>query len=221
MFGSKIIAVHLLTDITSDREKKSINSISCISSIDNVEYNQIINKPYIDYPPTENCTYPDRIGMTGDPNNPGLVFTPGSYGCFRSHTDYIKSIIPKDDEIYLFFEADAKLNIDAKLFINIVRYSRFLMENHSLDIFNFGTFLYFDETIWEHKSSHIESNFLTGTHCYMLLKSGILHLQKCIKNETWQPYDFWLSTQCNLKFGIFKETLCSTFEGKSLIDKKF
>jgi GR25 family glycosyltransferase involved in LPS biosynthesis len=215
------VAVHLLTDINSDREKKSINSISTISNIHNVQYNQIINEPYTKYPPAQTCTYPNRIGMVGNTNNPGSVITPGAYGCFRAHTDYITNLIPKDDEIYLFFEADAQLNMSAKSFINIVYYSRFLMENHLLDIFNFGTFLYFDGTVWEYKSTHIETNFLTATHCYMLLKSGVMKLKKCIETETWQTYDFWLSEQCNLKFGIFSETLCSTFEGESLIEKNF
>jgi hypothetical protein len=221
MFDHKIISFHLLTDVESNREKLSIKSISQIKDIDGVEYNQIINVPYIDYPPSETCTYPDRIGMVGNPNNPGSVITPGGYGCFKAHTDQILSITPTDDEIYLFFEADAILLTKPNSFINIVHYAQHLMSKNNIDYFHFGIFLYSDKTIWEIKPTHIESNFLTGTHCYMLLKEGVLHLQDKIKNETWQNYDFWLSEQCDLKFGIFDVPICTTIPGGSLIDKSF
>ena len=115
-----IWAIHLLTDIDSYRERMSIGDIGRISNIDGVKYGQIINEPYIDYPPVDSCLYPGRVGMVGDPSHPGLVFTPGTYGCFMAHKNYIMGIDnPKDDIIYLIFESDAKLNVKPNKFINL------------------------------------------------------------------------------------------------------
>jgi hypothetical protein len=218
---NKINIVHLLNNINDDREINSIYSVKYLLEYKNISYKQVINPPYTVIPPEENCTYPERIGLTPIPNNKGFVITPGTYGCFKAHTDYILTITPKEGEIYLFFESDAKLNVPPTTFINMVNYAKTLMVDNNIDIFNFGEFFYHDQMVWEDKSTHIECGFLVGTYCYMLLKNGVMKLQEKIKKETWQSYDFWLSEQCEIKFGVFKSPLCGTFDGESLIDKLF
>lgn len=218
MFNYPIYAVHLLNDTSAEREKNSIEDISRIKNISNVYYQQIINKPYTDLPPSENCKYPERIGTKSLKDNRGHIITPGTYGCFLAHTDYIKNLKPKKDTIYLIFESDAKLAVKPDVFINMVRYSKMLMDNNDLDIFNFGEFLCCDETNWCEKSTHIETDLQIGTHCYLLLKQGVLKIQNHIKTKPWESYDFWLSTQPDIKFGTFREPLCSCYDGKSLIE---
>lgn len=221
MNDKKIKAFHLLTDLQSEREINSINSVSLIGDIAGVEYTQIVNIPYTSPPPTSTCTYPERIGMTPVKGNPGLIFTPGSYGCYLAHRHLIESIQPQKDEIYLFFESDAKLLKSPKIFINGVYWASFLMSQNGLDFFSLAQFFFHRKTNWQKKSTHIESDFITGTHCYLLLDSGVHLLQERFLRETWQTYDFWLSEQCGLKFGLFEDPLCGVFEGLSLIDRNF
>lgn len=221
MKNKKIKAFHLLTDLNSEREINSINSVSAISGIENVQYSKIVNIPYTQPPPTSTCTYPERIGMIPVKGNPGLIFTPGSYGCYLAHRGLIESIHPREDEIYLFFESDAKLLKSPNIFINGVYWASFLMSENSLDFFSLAQFLFHRKTNWQKKSTHIESDFITGTHCYILLERGIQILKDRFLGETWQTYDFWLSEQCGLKFGLFEDPLCGIFEGESLIDRNF
>jgi len=221
MTDLKIRAFHLLTDLEAGREINSISSVSPIGKIPNVQYTQIVNIPYTDPPPKETCTYPDRIGMTPVKGNPGLIFTPGSYGCYLAHRNLIESITPTEDEIYLIFESDARLLVPLKTFIGGVYWASHLMRESNIDFFTLAQFFFHRKTNWTEKSTHIESDFITGTHCYILLGGGISKLTQLFKKETWQTYDFWLSEQCGLKFGAFRKNLCGTFEGESLIDRNF
>lgn len=218
MFNNPIYAVHLLCDPSAEREQNSIRDISRIADIPNVYYQQIVNEPYKELPPAETCKYPERIGTKSLEDNRGHIITSGTYGCFMAHTDYIMDIKPKDDEIYLIFESDAKLAVKPKTFIDLVRYSKTLMDSNDIDIFNFGAFMCSDITNWTEKSTHIETDLQIGTHCYMILKQGVSKLQKHIKTKPWEAYDFWLSSQSDIKFGVFREPLCVFYEGKSLVE---
>jgi hypothetical protein len=221
MFNDKIIAYHLLTRPEDQRERNSIASVGRISDIPNVTYNKIINKPYTKRPPSNGCVYSERISMTGAPDNKGSKLTPGTYGCYMAHRDCILSITPHDDEIYLFFEADAKLLVFPNIFINVVHFSKSIMLENDLHIFSLGKFGYHADMKWSKKTTHIESDSMYGTHCYMLLKEGVEHLQNAFKTKGWQAYDFWLREQCGVKTGFFYDAVCNTFEGESLISRQF
>lgn len=221
MFNDKIIAFQLLTRPDDERERKSVEMISRIADINGVTYNKIVNSPNTVLPPSDNCMYPERISMTGSTEDKGSKFTPGTYGCFTAHKNCISSINTNDDTLYIIFEADAKLEVSPNVFINIVNFTKPIMVNNDLHIFNFGKFGYHDGMKWFKRDVFIESDSMYGTHCYMLLKQGVLHLQKCFKEQPWGAYDIWLRERCNIKSGFYYKPVCNTYEGESLIDRNF
>jgi hypothetical protein len=86
-YKRKIIpaSIHLLSCITSEREKKSIKSISALDKY--INYVQVINPPYDEDPPYESCYRPQDIAKNPGNNN----LTSRHYGCYKAHTDAILS----------------------------------------------------------------------------------------------------------------------------------
>lgn len=115
----KIQAIHLLTNITEDREQKSIEFISKLSDY-GINYKQQINKVYDELPPSEFCNRPYHISEENKSFNNGYgTLTGRHYGCYLAHTDGIKNI--DDDYDYtIIFEADASIDTSYEEFVEII-----------------------------------------------------------------------------------------------------
>jgi FkbM family methyltransferase len=207
----KIIINHLLNDVNSEREIKSINSISQLSKYG--EYIQHINKPYTDIPPKDNCFRPHNINTHPGGDN----LTSGHYGCYKAHTDAIMSQTNSDNTIYLFFESDAIITIDVEEFIKKVKESYILTKKYGYNFFSFGPISNIDKTY----DDHLSSKQMFEAHAYLIPSEKLNIIKNWIKVLEWDVFDLWLTNVCpKQRFGYYKDYMALQAEGESLIDKK-
>tara|TARA_R110000796_G_scaffold46872_2_gene113187 strand:+ start:387 stop:3041 length:2655 start_codon:yes stop_codon:yes gene_type:complete len=209
----KIKITHLLSHPEHEREQRSINSISKLGEYKDVEYNQVINIPHTDLPPTENCIRPDDVQL-----EPGYYkLTPGHYGCFKSHTDAILSCKEDDDVIYLFFECDSILLTDSKEFLSKLYEAIQITKDNEYNFFSFAH----NYEVFNEYDNHINAGMFTDAHAYLIPGDKIKKIQTAITNSKWDAFDLWVTNNFRQDpKGFFKEPLVAQAKGYSLIDKK-
>ena len=209
----KIKIIHLLTHPDEEREIRSIESISKLGEYDNIEYTSVINTPYTDLPPTQNCNRPNDVQM-----EPGYYkLAPGHYGCFKAHTDAILSC-PKDDNItYLFFECDALLLTDHDKFVNKLNEAIKISQEKDYTFFSFAH----NYEIFNEYKTHIDAGMFTDAHAYLIRGNKINKVHDKINNSKWDAFDLWVTNNFRDEpKGFYKEPLVFQAKGYSLIDKK-
>mgnify|MGYP003633400938 FL=1 len=209
----KIKITHLLSHPEHEREQRSINSISKLGEYKDVEYNQIINPPHTDLPPTKNCNRPDDVQL-----EPGYYkLTPGHYGCFKSHTDAILSCKEDEDIIYLFFECDSILLTDSKEFLNKLYEAIQITKDNEYQFFSFAH----NYEVFNEYDNHINAGMFTDAHAYLIPGNKIKKIHTAISNSKWDAFDLWVTNNFRQDpKGFFKEPLVVQAKGYSLIDKK-
>lgn len=215
----KIQIIHLLTNVGDDREIKSINDLSKLSSY-GIDYKQQINEVIDTIPPKEFCNRPEAVGDKPKHLGNGYgTLTGRHYGCFLAHTNALKNI---DDEYdyTLIFESDANVETSIEEFVNVIYSACDISEKDNVYYISFAN---------NNSSQKIKINELFSetsanqdlAHCYLIpnkLKSWYLDR---INDCKWDGYDIWL----NNIFAKHKEKRYTTnkiysnqIEGLSLID---
>lgn len=211
-YKRKIIpaSIHLLSCITSEREKKSIKSISTLDKY--ISYVQVINPPYDEDPPYESCSRPQNIAKNPGNNN----LTSRHYGCYKAHTDAILSCSSTFTDYFLFFEADAVLTCDPEVFLSKAEEAYKICQKYGYNFFSFGAVNNPDKIY----SDHVSSTKLIEAHAYLIPADKIKYIQDEIKYKKWDVFDLWVSHIMNKqRIGFFKEPLCLQAKGESLIDR--
>lgn len=208
----KIKAYHLLTVPTDGRERRSIESLSQLSNF-GIEYNQIINDPYKELPPSEDCLRPNDIGI-----EPGMnVLSPGHYGCWLAHSEAIKNIEIEHDTYYLFFECDAIINSEISFFVEKIKESIELCDKYEYEFFNYGI----NYNVINEYDTHIESDIFWEAQAYLIPYNKMKSVQIKIDFTKWDVWDLWINHYYDkIVKGFFKEPLVLQSKGVSLIDKK-
>lgn len=214
----KIQAIHLLTDVTHDREKRSIEFISKLSEY-GIDYKQQINEIYDKKPPTDFCNRPEHV--SDEPESIGNGYgrlTGRHYGCFLAHINAIKNI----DEEYdytLIFEADANIETSYEDFVEMVYNCCKISEID--DVYFFG--------LSDNNSSNkIEVNELFSIAKTQDLSHAYLIPNRCkswyidrINDTKWDGYDIWLNivflSNEKLRYTT-RKVYSSQLSGMSLID---
>ena len=209
----KVKIFHLLTQPDEEREQLSIESISKLGDYPDVEYTQIINEPYTELPPKENCLRPDDIQM-----EPGhYKLSPGHYGCYKAHADAILSCPKEENTVYLFFECDAILMGSTNEFIIKLKEAINISKEYNYTFFHFGDHY---EVFNEYKT-HIDGGMFTETHAYLIMGSKIDRVHNVINNGKWDVTDLWITNNFNNEpKGFFKSPITFQAEGYSYIEKK-
>ena len=205
-------SIHLLSCITDEREVKSIKSISTLDKY--ISYVQLINSPYDDEPPYNNCARPKDIAK----NPGGSNLTSRHYGCYKAHTDAILSCSSSFTDYFLFFEADAVLTCSPEVFLNKADEAYKICRKYGYNFFSFGAVNNPDKVY----SDHVSSKKLFEAHAYLIPAERIKYVQEQIKYKNWDVFDLWVSDVMDKqRIGFFKEPLCHQAKGESLIDKIF
>ena len=209
----KIKLIHLLSQPEDEREQRSIESISKLGEYENIEYTQIINKPYSGLLPVETCNRPDDLQT--EPGYYKLSY--GHYGCFKAHTDAIISCPKDNNTVYLFFECDALLLVDAYKFVDKLYEAIEISKDKKYTFFSFAH----NYEVFNEYENHLDAGMFTDAHAYLIMGSKIDMIHNVINNSKWDAFDLWVTNNFrNKPKGFFKEPLVFQAKGYSLIDNK-
>lgn len=208
----KVKAVHLLIDTDSEREIKSINSMSRVS-------------PMIDYIQNINVRYDGNgwklIKPISDWDNHG----PGHYGAFTSFKNAIENHFTDDLDGFMIFEADCVLEIDVDEFVNLVNLALDFCEKYNMDYFSFGDrfvngILQSPEVkSFDDYERFIETHKIILAHCILIPKRTRKKLLDSLNNLPWDSPDIWFDEVFNKK-GIIKYPVTQQYTGMSMIDNE-
>lgn len=215
----KIRLVHLLTDISAEREKASIASLSPLAD-HGIEYVQHINEIYRGDGHIEN-----RPIYTG---NHG----PGHYGLFQSFKKAIEQEFAEDIDGIIICECDCIITIPHSTFAEMAREAVTVCREHLINYVSFGSHSSADGIVWSpviEDHPNYRSFFLTDkiimTHCIMFPRHSREYLLRQLGTGTWDGLDIWLNwafrtaTQLPPKrFAVSRETVTYQHEGMSIIE---
>lgn len=210
--NKKIRAVHLLIDTESEREAKSIESMSGLNGP--IEYIQNINKRY----------FGDEWKMI-EPYSGWKKHGPGHFGAFGSFKKAIEGFFTEDLDAFMIFEADCILDIEKEDFVTLINKAIDFCEKYELDYFSFGdrfvegilqspeleSFDDFKEFIITHK--------VILAHCILFPKRTRNKLLENLKTLSWDSPDIWFD-DVFMRKGIVKYPVTHQATGTSMIDNE-
>jgi GR25 family glycosyltransferase involved in LPS biosynthesis len=207
-----ISAFHILTDIDTEREIKSVQSLSKLKDL-GIDYNIIVSKRYTDLPPSENCAYPEKISM-----EPGGKLTPGHYGCYLGHRKAFETGTASGSDYILIFECDAIIDISYQEFLDKIEQACKLLDETDLLWFSLG---------WHNNTNITERNGewwvvdkFYGAHAYLIPKKSYQIIQDMYNDSKWNVADLLFAENLsNYKTGIFENPITKQAAGYSILDK--
>ena len=209
----KVEIIHLLSQPNSEREQRSIESISKLGEFKDIKYTQVVNDPNTELLPIGTCNRPNDV--QSEPGYYKLSY--GHYGCFKAHTDAILSCSKEDDVVYLFFECDALLLIDTEEFVNKLYKAIEISKDKKYTFFSFAH----NYEVFNEYENHLDAGMFTDAHAYLIMGDKIDKVHNVIKDSKWDAFDLWVTNNFrNEPKGFFKEPLVFQAKGYSLIDNK-
>lgn len=214
----KIQAIHLLTNTTHDRERKSIEILSKLTNY-GIDYKQQINEIYDKLPPKNFCNRPDHISDKNEYIGNGYgTLTGRHYGCYLAHTNAMKNI----DENYdytIIFEADASIDTSYDEFLNII--NECCIQSEKDDVYFFGLAKNFSPEIKPINSLFNEANTQNLAHAYLIPNRYKKWFLDRINDVPWDVSDIWLNEVFHRhgeKRYVTTKCYSSQINGESLID---
>jgi len=205
----KIKLVHILTDINSVREIKSIESISVLNMFDNIEYKQQINNSYKGKVPI--CL------------NESQERREGHYGAYLSFKKAIKDNFTNDIDALMLFECDSVLNVSPIEFYELIYKSLNFCKKNNIYQFSFGGNYWMINNILnagniiEEFEDFLIVDQIIRIHSILLTKeSRDFYLSK-IENVNWNTPDVWLNNMVT-KQASTRTEIVYQYEGDSLIE---
>jgi GR25 family glycosyltransferase involved in LPS biosynthesis len=209
----KITALHILTDIDTPREVKSMQSLTKLKDY-GIDYKPIISKRYTELPPSETCEYPEKISLT-----PGGKLTPGHYGCYLGHKKAFYEGMYTNSEFILIFEADCAIDIPYEEFIEKLDLACDLLNKKDLLMFSLG--FHNNTNIIEKKSNYWVVDKFYGAHAYLIPRKSYNILQEMYEYSKWNVTDLLFAEKLNqYKIGIFSKPITKQLAGVSILDQK-
>jgi hypothetical protein len=204
----------MLTKPDDEREKKSINNLIKLTKY--VEYIQVVNEPYTEFPPIQNCLRPNDVDI-----QPGYMkLSPGHYGCYSAHKNGFLDNLNESQDFILIFECDAYIITDTETFMKKCYKAFEYCIKYNIPIFSFGSFdknkaLNIEDDVWQTKDC-IEA------HAYLIPYTWYSKLKDIWLNEKWDVADLFITEHISKKYGtlFYSEPLSHQTKGVSLIDKK-
>ena len=209
---SKISAYHMLTDIDTDREIKSMISLTKLKKY-GIEYNTCVNKRYTELPPSDNCEYPDKISM-----EPGGKLTPGHYGCYLAHKGAFYRGMESDSDYIMIFECDCVIDVTNDEFMEKFNLACDILNKTDLLMFSFG--FHNNVHILEQNPEYWVVNKFYGAHAYLIPKRSFGIIDGMYKNSKWNVTDLLFVEKLDqYKTGIFEKPITKQAAGVSILDK--
>lgn len=206
----KPAALHILTDIDSKREIRSMQSLT---KVEDWDYVSIISKRYTDLPPAETCQYPDRISL-----EPGGKLTPAHYGCYLGHRKAFEEGLKMNRDYIVIFECDAIIDIPYEEFISKMELANKLCIENNYVMFSFG---YHNNTDIVFKAQdHWAVNKFYGAHAYLIPRKSYSIIKDMYEYSKWNVTDLLFCENLNkYKIGIFETPITKQAGGYSILDK--
>ena len=212
--SESIIAMHMVTDIDTEREVDSMISLTKLENY-GIKYIPCVNPRYTDLPPKETCEYPDSISF-----EPGGKLTPGHYGCYLAHKNAVLDGISKNPDYLLIFECDAVIDVTYQEFIDKLKFSCDALDKTDLLMFSFG--FHNNTNILEKKNDYWIVNKFYGAHAYLIPRKSYDVFKKLFETEKWNVTDLLYAEKLdNFKTGIFEVPLTKQSAGFSILDKVY
>lgn len=213
VFPYDIHAFHMLTDIDTDREIKSMISLSKLRNY-GIKYKTCINRRYTDLPPAETCQYPEKISM-----EPGGKLTPGHYGCYLAHKGAFFEGVESGNDFIFIFECDCVIDTDYKTFLNHLKFACETLNNtHDLLMFSFG--FHNNTNIIDKRDGYWVVDRFYGAHAYLIPKRSFDIIKNMYETSKWNVSDLLFCENLNMyKTGIFETPITKQSAGLSILDK--
>ena len=206
------LALHILTDIDTEREIKSMQSLTKLTDY-NIKYKPIISKRYTILPPSDTCQYPEKISM-----EPGNTLTPSHYGCYLGHRNAFEEGIKINPNYLIIFECDAVISVSYSEFINKMEFTYNKTIEDDLLMFSFG--FHNNTNIIEKKKDYWIVDRFYGAHAYLIPQKSYNIIKQMYNNSKWNVTDLLFAENLNkYKIGIFEKPLTKQTAGYSILDK--
>jgi hypothetical protein len=209
---NKVKFLHILTDIDTDREIKSMQSLTKMQNFGH-KYLPIVSRRYTDIPPADTCQYPEKISM-----EPGNKLTPAHYGCYLGHRKAFEVGMESNSEYIMICECDAVIDVSNEEFDKKIQFAIQKINDDNLLMFSFG---YHNNTdILEKKLDYWIVNRFYGAHAYLIPKKSFEIIKKVYDTKKWNVADlFFADNLSEYRIGIFQTPPTKQTEGYSILDK--
>lgn len=209
---SKVTAMHILTDIDTPREIRSIQSLTKLKDR-KINYIPVVSKRYTELPPAETCQYPERISM-----EPGGKLTPGHYGCYLGHRKAFEMGLETNSDFLLIFECDAVIDVPMAEFMKKLNYACTVLQETDLFWFSFG--FHNNTNIIEKNENYWIVDGFFGAHAYLIHKKSFAEFKEMYEKSKWNVADLlFVEKLSHKKAGIFEKPLTLQAAGYSILDK--
>jgi hypothetical protein len=209
---SDVRLYHICTDLFAEREMKSIADLAKVEEV-GIKYNLIVNEPYRELPPSENCAHPEKISM-----EPGGKLTPGHYGCYMAHRDAFLQGVKDNPDYIIICEADCGINGTTKEFLDEVNKGIYKIDDENALMY----YLVYhnDRNIVEKKDGYSIVNGVIGAHCYLIPRKSYQFFVDLYNNKPWDVTDlFFLENLWGQKLLATNSLITKQYAGYSLLDK--
>lgn len=206
-----ISAYHILTDIDTEREIRSVADLSRLEDY-GINYKHIISKRWKELPPKETCAFPDIVGM----EPPGKL-TPAHYGCYLGHRKAFETGYQDNPDYMLIFECDCVLDVSSDEFINKVNEAIEIVNENDLFMFSFG-FHNGQSIISKHDTFFKVFEFI-GAHAYLIPRKSYEEIFQTYQTAKWNVADLFMGNNFR-KFvhGIFPHPITKQAGGISILE---
>ncbi len=209
----KIRAVHLLTDLSSERERRSIREVAQLQQF-GVEYIQLLTSPW------SNGLPPSRAA-----DDRPFKLTKGHFGCWDAHRAAILNYLTSDLDALLVFECDALFAEPVEVFWDRVKIAYEACVMDDLLGFTFGPKHGGILTPIEHNSRKYPIALTTQfieTHAYLIPQKSKPDFEAMFA-KPWDALDYcytiYLYDQDKRRIGVFADRPASMqADGPSLVD---
>lgn len=211
----KIKLVHLLSNPSSEREKRSIRCLAPMAQF-GIDYIQHVNIPLTILP--EQAKQKDRPNLNA-----------GHLGCYMAFQSAIHNEF-QDYDFLMICECDCKLLVSHNDFYLAILKACDEITKNKIDYFSFGDTKDLEAGVLQSEyfggydsDFAFETNKVIGIQSIMFPKSSKQFLLDKFHSEPWSGMDIWFNgifKEEGRKIGIVKNRLTSQFDGVSLIDNK-
>lgn len=209
--GHKISAYHILTDIDTEREVRSVADLSKLEDY-GINWNPIISKRYTELPPKETCAFPDIVSM-----EPGGALTPAHYGCYLGHRKAFETGYQENPDYMLIFECDCILDVSHQEFVNKVDEAIEIMEKEDLLMFSFGH--HNGQSILEKKDNYFIVYEFIGAHAYLIPRKSYQIIWDTYHTAKWNVADLWMGNNFrSYRQGILPHPITKQAGGISILE---
>ncbi len=208
---NRISTYHILTDIDTEREIRSIADLSKLEDFD-FSYNTIISKRWTELPPKETCAFPDIVAM-----EPGGKLTPAHYGCYLGHRKAFETGYIDNPEYMIIFECDCILDTTHEEFVKKVNEAIEIVEKNDLFMFSFG--FHNNQSILSKEEKYYKVYEFIGAHAYLIPRKSYKTIYDTYQNEKWNVADLFMGNNFrNFVHGIFPKPITKQAGGISILE---